>query len=122
MQTLGQFPGFAGLFIASILSASLSTISSGVNSMATVIIEDIYKRLSTARPISNEYQATVSKLLCKFYFSALLQLCYLWIAAVGIGLFTIFLAFIVSYVKSNIITVSFVLKFLYTSIYFLASR
>ena len=65
---MGRFPGVAGLFIASILSASLSTISSGVNSMATVIIEDIYKRLPNARPMTDESQATALKLLCKFRF------------------------------------------------------
>ncbi len=119
MQTLGQLHGFAGLFISCILSASLSTISSGVNSMATVIVEDIYKRISIARPMSNERQATVSKILCKCHFFAWSQMCYLWIAAVGIGLLTIFLAFIVSYIKSNIITVSFVLKFSYVFNYFL---
>ncbi|CAF0958172.1 unnamed protein product [Rotaria sordida] len=88
IQTLGRFPGFTGIFIASILSASLSTISSGVNSIATVIVEDIYKRISIARPMSNERQATVSKVL-----------------SIGLGLFTIFLAFIVSYMKTNIITI-----------------
>ena len=77
METLGQLPGLAGLFIAAILSASLSTISSGVNSMATVIVEDIYKRLSIARPMTDESQATVLKLLCKCYFSTLLQVHYL---------------------------------------------
>lgn len=76
METLGQLPGLAGLFIAAILSASLSTISSGVNSMATVIVEDIYKRLSTARPMTDESQAVVSKLLCKCYFSTSLQVYY----------------------------------------------
>lgn len=76
METLGQLPGLAGLFIAAILSASLSTISSGVNSMATVIVEDIYKRLSTARPMTDESQAVVSKLLCKCYFSTSLQVHY----------------------------------------------
>ncbi|CAF1123281.1 unnamed protein product [Rotaria sordida] len=88
IQILGQFPGLTGLFIVSVLSASLSTISSGVNSMAAVILEDIYKRLPITRPISNKSQATVSKLL-----------------SVGIGLLTIFLAFIVSYMKNNIITI-----------------
>lgn len=71
METSRQLPGFAGLFIAAILSASLSTISSGVNSMATVIIEDIYKRLSIARPMTDESQAIVSKFLCKYYFPTL---------------------------------------------------
>lgn len=71
IQTFGRFPGLTGLFIAAILSASLSTISSGVNSMATVIVEDIYKRIPIARPMSNERQATVSKLLCEYHFFAL---------------------------------------------------
>ncbi|CAF0765126.1 unnamed protein product [Rotaria sordida] len=87
-QILGRFPGFTGLFIACILSASLSTISSAVNSIAAVIVEDIYKRMSFARPMSNERQATVSKLL-----------------SVAFGLFIIFLAFMVSYMKTNIITI-----------------
>lgn len=65
MQTMGRFPGVAGIFIASILSASLSTISSGMNSMATVIIEDIYKRLSNASSMTNESQAIALKILCK---------------------------------------------------------
>ena len=77
MQILGKLPGFTGLFIAAILSASLSTISSGVNSMVTVIIEDIYKRLSIARPMTNESQAMISKLLCKCYFCTILSMCYL---------------------------------------------
>jgi len=65
IETLGRFPGLTGLFISSILSATLSTFSSGVNSMATVILEDIYKRLSTQGEISNEHQLIFSKLLCK---------------------------------------------------------
>ncbi|CAF2832658.1 unnamed protein product [Rotaria sp. Silwood2] len=55
-ETLGKYPGLTGIFIASVLSATLSTYSSGVNSIATVIIEDIYKRLSSKRSMSNEHQ------------------------------------------------------------------
>ena len=76
--------------------------------MVTVIVEDIYKRMPIARPMSNERQAIISKLLCKCHFSILLQLFLLWIIAVGMGLFVIVLAVLVSYMKSNIITVSFV--------------
>jgi sodium-coupled monocarboxylate transporter 8/12 len=65
-ETLGRFPGLTGLFIACILSATLSTFSSGVNSMATVILEDIYKRLSKKQSMSNEHQVFFSKLLCKY--------------------------------------------------------
>jgi Na+/proline symporter len=65
IETLGRFAGLTGLFICSILSATLSTFSSGFNSMATVILEDIYKSLSTKVEISNEDQLIFSKLLCK---------------------------------------------------------
>ncbi|CAF4819332.1 unnamed protein product [Rotaria sp. Silwood1] len=56
IETFGRFPGLTGLFISSILSATLSTFSSGVNSIATVILEDVYKRLSNNQSISNKCQ------------------------------------------------------------------
>ncbi len=65
IETLGRFPGLTGLFIASILSASLSTVSSGVNSIATVFLEDIYKRIFKENSISDKKQAIISKLLCE---------------------------------------------------------
>ncbi len=65
IETLGRFADLTGLFICSILRLTLSTFSSGVNSMATVILEDIYKRLLTKVEISNEDQLIFSKLLCK---------------------------------------------------------
>ncbi|CAF3708173.1 unnamed protein product [Rotaria sp. Silwood1] len=88
IETFGRFPGLTGLFISSILSATLSTFSSGVNSIATVILEDVYKRLSNNQSISNKCQVIASKVL-----------------SVIIGCLTIFLAFVVSYMKSNIITI-----------------
>ncbi|UJR34606.1 hypothetical protein I4U23_027382 [Adineta vaga] len=88
IETLGKFPGLTGLFIACILSATLSTFSSGVNSIATVILEDIYKRLSNKIEISNKQQVILSKIL-----------------SVLVGCLTVFMAFIVSYMKSNIITI-----------------
>ena len=66
MQILGRFPGLTGLFISCILSATLSTFSSGVNSMATVILEDIYKRLPKKNPMTNEEEVIFSKALCNF--------------------------------------------------------
>ncbi len=66
IETLGRIPGLTGLFIACILSATLTTFSIGVNSMATVILEDIYKRLSSKAPMSNECQVSLSKVLCKY--------------------------------------------------------
>lgn len=45
METLSRYPGIPGLFVAGIFSAGLSTISSTVNSIASVIFEDYLKPL-----------------------------------------------------------------------------
>jgi Na+/proline symporter len=69
IEILGRFPGLTGLFISCILSATLSTFSSGVNSMATVILEDIYKRLTIKHPMTNEHELVLSKALCNYLLS-----------------------------------------------------
>lgn len=43
MDTMGSIPGVPGVFVAGIFSASLSTVSSGINSLTAVIHEDIIK-------------------------------------------------------------------------------
>ena len=43
VDTMGDIPGLSGLFVAGIFSASLSTVSAAVNSLAAVTIEDYYK-------------------------------------------------------------------------------
>lgn len=43
MNVLGDFPGMPGLFIAGIFSAALSTLSTSLNAMAAVVLEDFYK-------------------------------------------------------------------------------
>ena len=69
-ETFGRIPGLTGLFISCILSATLSTFSSGVNSMVAVILEDIYKRLSNQeRVMSNDHQVKFSKILCESFSS-----------------------------------------------------
>ncbi|KAL8593066.1 hypothetical protein ACOMHN_017992 [Nucella lapillus] len=45
MQTLGDLPGIPGLFVACVYSAALSTVSSGINSLAAVTLEDFVKPL-----------------------------------------------------------------------------
>lgn len=65
METLGRLPGLTGLFIASILSASLSTVSSGINSITTVFLEDVYKRTSIGKSLSDKKYTIISKILCK---------------------------------------------------------
>ncbi|KAG4078241.1 hypothetical protein HA402_011313 [Bradysia odoriphaga] len=43
MNVLGDYPGMPGLFIAGIFSAALSTLSTCLNSMAAIVLEDFYK-------------------------------------------------------------------------------
>jgi sodium-dependent multivitamin transporter 6 len=43
METLRSTPGMPGLFLACLFSAALSTISSGLNSLAAVFLQDILK-------------------------------------------------------------------------------
>ncbi|OWF39949.1 sodium-coupled monocarboxylate transporter 1-like [Mizuhopecten yessoensis] len=43
MDKLTFLPGLPGLFVASLFSASLSSISSGLNALAIVILEDVFK-------------------------------------------------------------------------------
>ncbi|KYM75423.1 Sodium-coupled monocarboxylate transporter 1 [Atta colombica] len=43
MNVLGNFPGLPGLFVAGVFSAALSSLSTGLNSMAAVVLEDFVK-------------------------------------------------------------------------------
>ncbi|CAL4090032.1 unnamed protein product [Meganyctiphanes norvegica] len=43
MQTLGHWPGLPGFFVAGVFSGALSTISSGMNSLAAIVLEDFVK-------------------------------------------------------------------------------
>ncbi|UJR14173.1 hypothetical protein I4U23_001168 [Adineta vaga] len=61
MEVLSDKPGLPGVFLACIFSGSLSTISSGLNSLAAVVIEDVYKGLMNKK-ISDERQGFASKI------------------------------------------------------------
>lgn len=43
MKVFGDYPGLAGLFISGIFSASLSSLSTGLNSLAAIVLEDFFK-------------------------------------------------------------------------------
>ncbi|CAF2853122.1 unnamed protein product [Rotaria sp. Silwood2] len=62
MEVLNDKKGLPGIFLACVFSGSLSTISSGLNSLAAVLIEDIYKGLME-RALSDERQDFLSKIV-----------------------------------------------------------
>lgn len=43
METFNDLPGLTGFFISGIFSAALSSISTGLNSMSAVVLEDFFK-------------------------------------------------------------------------------
>ncbi|KFB37461.1 hypothetical protein ZHAS_00004598 [Anopheles sinensis] len=51
MKVLADIPGLAGLFISGIFSASLSSLSTGLNSLSAIVLEDFVKPF-TRRPLS----------------------------------------------------------------------
>ncbi len=69
MDLLGNYPGVPGLFVACVYSAALSTVSSGLNSLAAVCLKDFIQPYYQM----NERRATnVTKLLGKhFHFEIL---------------------------------------------------
>lgn len=52
MDTLGDIPGLSGLFIAGVFSAALSSLSTCLNSMSAVVLEDFFKPF-VKKPLSN---------------------------------------------------------------------
>uniref|UniRef100_A0A914X0E1 Sodium-coupled monocarboxylate transporter 1 n=1 Tax=Plectus sambesii TaxID=2011161 RepID=A0A914X0E1_9BILA len=65
-KVLGIIPGFPGLFLACLFSGTLSTISSGINSMTAVLWEDFIKDSHGAR-LGNSGSANLNK-ICSFTF------------------------------------------------------
>ncbi|CAG2242100.1 SLC5A6 [Mytilus edulis] len=91
MDVLGKIYGLPGLFVSCIFSASLSTVSSGVNALALVLITDILKPLYKYlkhRDMDEAVATTLSKVAALFY-----------------GLLTIGLAFLAQYFGSLIVVV-----------------
>lgn len=53
METLGDLPGLSGLFIAGVFSAALSSLSTCLNSMSAVVLEDFVKPF-VKQPLSEQ--------------------------------------------------------------------
>ncbi|KAJ8917418.1 hypothetical protein NQ315_005464 [Exocentrus adspersus] len=66
VDTMGNIPGLSGLFVAGIFSASLSTVSAAVNSLAAITVEDYYKplhKLIFKRPLAENTAAVQVKVI-----------------------------------------------------------
>ena len=64
VDTMSDTPGLAGLFITGIFSGSLSSVSSAINSLAAVTLEDYMKPLVVIKP---ESETLILKILALTY-------------------------------------------------------
>lgn len=79
VDTMANLPGLSGLFVAGIFSASLSTISSAISSLAAVTVEDYMKPLllwKTKKPLSDSRSTWFSKVFNLIYGAACIGLAF----------------------------------------------
>ncbi|EDW98684.2 sodium-coupled monocarboxylate transporter 1 isoform X2 [Drosophila yakuba] len=62
VQSMSSFPGVPGMFVAGVFSAALSSLSTGMNSLAAVFLEDYIKPLAK-KPLT-EHQTAVVVRVC----------------------------------------------------------
>ena len=75
LQTLQSLPGVAGLYISTIFSGALSTLSSGINALAANAVEDFLSRFLKRK--SEFVTITVTKLLVCIFGAAAIGLAYI---------------------------------------------
>lgn len=75
MDTLSKYPGILGLFVSGVFSATLSTVSSAVNSLAAVTLEDYLKPCLNTQ-WSDAKQAFISQILVLLYGAVCLTVTY----------------------------------------------
>ncbi|XP_004531110.1 putative sodium-dependent multivitamin transporter [Ceratitis capitata] len=79
VDTMSNIPGLSGLFVSGIFSASLSTISSAISSLAAVTVEDYIKPLllwKTKMPLSESRSTWFSKFFNLVYGAACIGLAF----------------------------------------------
>ncbi|XP_011176580.2 sodium-coupled monocarboxylate transporter 1 isoform X3 [Zeugodacus cucurbitae] len=76
MQVLGKFPGLPGLFVSAVFSAALSSISTLLNSLAAVILEDFIKP-NVRIPISENTVAIVMRSIVIVFGASAIGLVYI---------------------------------------------
>lgn len=87
VDTMGDIPGLSGLFVAGIFSASLSTISSAISSLAAVTVEDYLKPLllwKTKQPLSDSRSTWFSKIFNLVYGAGCIGLAFLTGSLTGV--------------------------------------
>ncbi|KAJ1522518.1 hypothetical protein ONE63_001706 [Megalurothrips usitatus] len=70
VDTMGHIPGLSGLFVSGIFSASLSTVSAAVNSLAAVTLEDYIKPIYTCfkkQDLADKGSSNRAKLISVLY-------------------------------------------------------
>ena len=77
VSKLMDYPGFAGLIIAGIFSGSLSTVSSFVNSLSAVTLEDYLKPIFKRNSKFYKNEILFTKLLAFFYGALCIALTFL---------------------------------------------
>ncbi|XP_037714178.1 sodium-coupled monocarboxylate transporter 1 isoform X3 [Drosophila subpulchrella] len=85
IQSMSSFPGVPGLFVAGVFSAALSSLSTGMNSLSAVFLEDYIKPLAK-KPLT-EHQTGVTLRLC----------------TVIIGVVSVALVFVVERMSSHVL-------------------
>lgn len=68
MDTLGLWRGLPGLFVSGIFSGALSTVSSGMNSLAAIVLEDFVK---AKYPNISEKRSTITSKVLSVFFGVL---------------------------------------------------
>ncbi|KAI3389095.1 hypothetical protein SNEBB_006400 [Seison nebaliae] len=63
IKVLGKLPGLPGLFLACVFSAALSTVSAGLNSITTVVMDNYVKKYLLERFNLEKYGMILSKVL-----------------------------------------------------------
>ncbi|XP_043931973.1 sodium-coupled monocarboxylate transporter 1-like [Protopterus annectens] len=67
MDILGDYPGLPGLFVAAAYSGTLSTVSSSINALTAVTLEDCIKPCLSSTSISERKLSWISKVLSIVY-------------------------------------------------------
>ncbi|CAL1526702.1 unnamed protein product, partial [Lymnaea stagnalis] len=75
LHTLRDFPGISGIYMSTLFSASLSTLSSGINALAANTVEDFLQR--PLKKVKESRATLITKLFVCFYGVLIIGLAYL---------------------------------------------